>query len=381
MPTTVQRNLGALWLTTAVLSLSPQLAAALDCEFAMKIYKRVSDACTNGDVKACSDLPMYEPNRETCEGDGRNVSGETLEPDRTQAAEPKKSEEDEGDPLILEVQVLLAAMGYDPGVVDGRGGPATCRAADAFAAKRKVKVGCADLLGLREELKRAMSDPGQEATAGCELVDKISDQNVIDIWQERQMVLVSVFDEHLEEVEAIERAIQGDLAQLTGARAALSEVVLSTKAVSKLALGIGAVATAAAMPEAAAVLLAALAVISTAEQVDEKMREWFGREQIKTSAPDIVEIELENKAIERTMTGLIAIVEGAFEIKDVTERANLTSQTRRVLEEQIDRQKLALNRARENVMENKNYLIFLVALNEVRKTCAELGREPEVILP
>ncbi len=112
--------------------------------------------------------------------------------------------------------------------------------------------------------------------------------------------------------------MQGDLAMLGGLRTAWRETVLSVKASAKLALGIGAAATAiAGMPATAVVLLEALAVIAAAELADDAMRYWFDRELLDSWAPDIKVIELGDKMIDQTLGGLIAIIEGSFEIKDI----------------------------------------------------------------
>ena len=80
--------------------------------------------------------------------------------------------------------------------------------------------------------------------------------------------------------------MQGDLAMLGGLRTAWRETVLSVKVSAKLALGIGAAATAiTGMPATAVVLLEALAVIATAELADDAMRYWFDRELLESSAP------------------------------------------------------------------------------------------------
>lgn len=369
-------------LAAALSIVTPLPAAALDCAFAVKMYQRVVAACEGGDSRACADLPLFERNNTACAADAPDA----ISAERAPAAEPAppapKPAPAEGDPLVREVQLLLAAAGFDPGVVDGKAGRTTCAAADAFASSRKIGVGCTDMVALREALKRALADAATAPPAGCALAERITDGHVIALWQERQGILVSVFEDHLRDLQALETALQGDLATLGRFRTAWRETVLTVKASSKLALGIGAAATAlAGAPATAATLLGALAVIATAELADAAMRDWFGRALLDGSAPEIDTIELGDETIDQTLNGLIAIVEGSFEIKDIAERARKESETRALLREQIARQRRDIQKAAGQVRLNRGYMAFLATLQEARKTCAEANAEPQVLLP
>lgn len=121
------------------------------------MYDLNAAACAAGDSGVCARLPPFEKNYEACRTEARKpVRAEPAA--ATEAAAPLalKPTEAEGDPLVKEVQVLLAATGFDPGSADGKAGPATCAAAEAFAGNRKLAVGCADMVALRDALKRAL---------------------------------------------------------------------------------------------------------------------------------------------------------------------------------------------------------------------------------
>lgn len=117
--------------------------------------------------------------------------------------------------------------------------------------------------------------------------------------------------------------MQGDLAMLGGLRTAWRETVLSVKVSAKLALGIGAAATAiTGMPVTAVVLR------DRHHRTGRRCDALLVRPRASGElGPDIKVIELGNEMIEQTLGGLIAIIEGSFEIKDIGDRMRKESET------------------------------------------------------
>lgn len=76
--------------------------------------------------------------------------GEIVLPASTRAAEVRR------------VQANLTALGYDPGPIDGRFGPRTCRAIRAFMADQRMRGGCTITPGLTTRLASALGG-GPEA--------------------------------------------------------------------------------------------------------------------------------------------------------------------------------------------------------------------------
>lgn len=347
-------------------------AKALDCEYLMQKVGAVDASCAAGDAAACEFRKNYQASVDTCAtSSGLPVPGTTIPAETTPPVVDL-----EPDPLVVEVQTLLAAAGFDPGALDGQAGASTCRAAAAFAAQRKKAVGCDDMLALRQALRETEKDV--DPLEGCAMLAQISDARYLTAWREQQAVLVGLLEDELRDLESVQRQTLDDLGQIGSTRAGLSEMVLSVRAVAKLGIGIGAVVSVLAASPAAVPLLGALALMSTAEEVDSKLREWSGREQLDGIQPELREIDTGIDRINQGLQAVTAIVEGAEGIKGVAERGKQARQAFEDLQPLLAQQRVRIEKATAKVRDGQGYLMFLNTLSEARDMCS---KEVEVQLP